>query len=111
MVGHQTWNTPEYLQARAPKRREALSGLVFGVLTVLVVAAASNVPLEEWWASSTAVISAHTVDAINSTLFSGILAGAFFGFYAAKRIVERRKRRKKLLTEVALSREHWARRA
>ena len=64
MVRHQTCNTPEYSRSEA-KRSTFWPSLLFGVLTVLVVAAAFNVPLEEWRASSTAVISAHTVDAIN----------------------------------------------
>jgi hypothetical protein len=42
--------------------------------------------------------SAHAVDAIHSAIFTstaGVLVGGFFGFYAAKLIVERRRRRGK----------------
>jgi len=109
MVGHQLRNV-EYSSILTSARSEAKRStfwlsLLIGVLTVLVIAAAFNVPLEGWRSSSTAVISAHTVDAVNSVFFTsiaGVLVGAFFGFYAAKRIV---KRRKKLLTERAVPRD------
>ncbi len=52
---------------RKAKRGTFWLSLLIGVLTVLVVAAAFNVPLERR-ASSTAVISAHTVDAINAAI-------------------------------------------
>jgi ABC-type branched-subunit amino acid transport system permease subunit len=116
MVGHRPRNE-EYAKMLASARSEAKRGtfwlsLLIGILTALLVAAAFNVPLDRRHASSMAVISARTVEVINAvSSVAGGLVGAFFGFYAAKRIVERNKRKKKLPRELALPRDHWARRA
>jgi amino acid transporter len=90
------------------KRSTFWLGLFIGALTVLVVAAAFN-SLEGWRVFFTAAISAHPVGDFNSVLFAlvaGGLVGAFCGFYTAKHIAERSKRKKKFLTELVIPRNH-----
>jgi amino acid transporter len=90
------------------KRSTFWLSLFIGALTVLIVAAAVN-SLEGWRPFSTAASSAHQVGDFNSVFFASVaggLVGAFCGFYAAKHIAERSKRRKKFLTELAIPRNH-----
>ena len=55
--------------------------LSIGIMAVVAMAFAFEIPLREWLSSSAA---AYTI-----SLIAGVLLGAFFGLYTAKRIVER----------------------
>ena len=59
--------------------------LSIGIMAAVAMALAFEIPLREWLSSSAA--------AFTISLIAGVLVGAFFGLYTAKRIVERRAHR------------------
>jgi hypothetical protein len=59
--------------------------LSIGIMAAVAMALAFEIPLREWLSSSAVAYAI--------SLVAGVLVGAFFGLYAAKRIVERRAHR------------------
>ena len=59
--------------------------VLIGIMASVAMALAFEIPRREWLSSSAAVYAI--------SLIAGVLVGAFFGLYTAKRIVERRPHR------------------